>query len=47
MKKSISLIQIEGTYEEIKEKLKMLKKKYGSNTPIMEFIDDPFLWTEN
>ena len=40
-------IIINGTWEEIQEKLNMLKKKYGSDTPISVFIDDPGLWVEN
>jgi len=40
-------IIISGTWAEVQEKLNMLKKKYGSGTPISVFIDDPGLWVEN
>ena len=40
-------IIISGTWEEVQEKLNILKKKYGSDTPISDFIDDPGLWVEN
>jgi len=40
-------IIINGTWEEIQKRLDELKKKYGSDTPISAFIDDPGLWVEN
>ena len=35
-------IIISGTWEEVQEKLNMLKKKYGSDTPISVFIENQF-----
>ena len=40
-------IIIKGTLKEVKEQIDMLKRKYGADTPIINFIDDPFLWVEN
>jgi len=39
-------ILMEGTYEEVKSQIEMLKHKYGANTPISAFISDPFIWVE-
>ena len=40
-------IIIKGTLKEVKEQIEMLKRKYGADTPIINFMADPFLWTEN
>ena len=40
-------IIISGTWEEIQEKLNMLKKKCGADTPISVFIGDLGAWIEN
>ena len=40
-------IVIKGTKREFKEQIEKLKRKYGANTPIKEFINDPFLFVEN
>ena len=41
------IIMIRGSYEEIIEQIEMLKIKYGKDTPIINFIEDPFLFVNN
>ena len=41
------VIMIRGSYEEIMKQVESLKRKYGKDTPIIDFIEDPFLWTNN
>ena len=40
-------IRMRGTLKEVKEQIELLKRKYGADTPIIDFIDCSSLWIKN